>query len=875
MEQDYPLDRVLVMTAAHLVRADLAQALIEAGFHEALGFMSPRPDDGFLITGLQSHAEGLPLPNELDDIRAVIMDRDFRPWLEGDPVNSCPNLRLASCLILLPNDHGGEDDLDDMVKRIRKNPAPFANRAAFRLQRETSARDLADALMLAVQERRTAPDAAVLWMVDDERQRFGPNGWWGLLEQAARERLAEKRSGLRLEVIRSHVGPRLLERISWLANTWRDRIVQPLADRSVLVVCDNQFGRAHLKFGERWVHALRDAARAWSLWLLSDKNVPEDTLERVQGLWLPGRPSPLVVKEAFKDLLDHLSDLTRCETAPSSLEARTSAPPQQEDVRRGIGKLIGRCPEMQKVYREIETAAKTDHPVLLLGPTGTGKEKAAQEIHRLSRRGGGPFVQINCPAIPEHLIEAELFGHSKGAFTGAASDRRGLFAAANGGTLFLDEIGKASQGMQEKLLVAIQKGEYRRVGEERIQKADVRVLAAAEESIDELVARGEFREALLYRIATFRIELPPLRHRGDDKLLLARAFLVRFAEAAGLLDTRFTPRAEAAIMMHDWPGNVRELRNAIKGAVAPTTQGSPITPELLGLENVAGEIPSAQEVLAAATKERMRGLVLMSPALGDLLEATLTKGDRVLWRQLRNLVRESRLFKDESFRSTLWQWLPWNRFLAAELAYAIDEDSDHPVQVWLERLDSEESAECAEDVEGWTGLLLPLPGSEIGRQPASVTEGESTDEVQRTLAHATQGLFAPENIQRVVAEMSEQETGIRWSDEARAGDLLHFLVDLALYQIGLKGRRAPSHQVENAGTILRHENVISPERNPKSVHQDILDVPAYRRLQDAYVTEMRGRRPESGTTHDGQPQKDWKESDRKTFARYIKGFIVA
>jgi DNA-binding NtrC family response regulator len=205
--------------------------------------------------------------------------------------------------------------------------------------------------------------------------------------------------------------------------------------------------------------------------------------------------------------------------------------------------------------------------VLLTGETGTGKELLARAIHAGGPRRSAPFVDVNCAAIPDALLESELFGHEKGAFTSATAAKPGLFEVADGGTVFLDEIGHLPLALQGKLLRALQEREIRRVGATRSIAIDVRVIAATHVNLALAAKRGEFREDLYYRLNVVPIELPPLRARGRDPLLLARAFLARFAEEYGIPGARLSPSAEQALLEHPWPGNIRELRNTIERAV--------------------------------------------------------------------------------------------------------------------------------------------------------------------------------------------------------------------------------------------------------------------------------------------------------------------
>jgi transcriptional regulator with GAF, ATPase, and Fis domain len=232
-----------------------------------------------------------------------------------------------------------------------------------------------------------------------------------------------------------------------------------------------------------------------------------------------------------------------------------------------FGEIIGACPSMLEVFRKLQKVATTDISVLITGETGTGKELIARELHRRSNRVNGPFVVINCGAIPENLIESELFGHVKGAFTGAVASRPGKFQVAGGGTLFLDEIGELPLNLQVKLLRALQERVVFRVGDSKPEKVDIRVVAATNRVLEDEIRVGRFREDLYYRLNVINIYLPPLRERGDDVLILARALLSKHVEELNSRVQGFTPQALAAIKKHPWPGNIRQLENRIKKAL--------------------------------------------------------------------------------------------------------------------------------------------------------------------------------------------------------------------------------------------------------------------------------------------------------------------
>jgi DNA-binding NtrC family response regulator len=239
--------------------------------------------------------------------------------------------------------------------------------------------------------------------------------------------------------------------------------------------------------------------------------------------------------------------------------------------------IVGASPKMQRIFRLVAKVAPTDSSVLLLGESGTGKELFARSIHLQSRRAAGPFVAVNVGALPESLIESELFGSVRGAFTGAAADRRGLVESADGGTLFLDEIGDMPTTAQVKLLRTLESSELRRLGDNHLRVVDIRVIAATHRDLLAEAGAGRFRHDLYYRLNVVQIELPPLRERREDVGLLASYFLDRAARKNGRPPMRFTPGVEDLLERYDWPGNVRELENAIEHAAA-VTEGPVVRP---------------------------------------------------------------------------------------------------------------------------------------------------------------------------------------------------------------------------------------------------------------------------------------------------------
>ncbi len=236
--------------------------------------------------------------------------------------------------------------------------------------------------------------------------------------------------------------------------------------------------------------------------------------------------------------------------------------------------------QMQECLEHVRRAAPTDVPVVITGESGTGKELFAQAVHEESRRRGGPFVKINCASIPEPLLESELFGHEKGAFTDAAEARPGKFEAAEGGTLFFDEIGEMSMKMQAKLLRAIQEKEYERVGSNRTRSMDIRFIAATNRDLAASVGSGAFREDLYYRLSVVHIAVPPLRLRGDDVISIAERLSGELSAKYGKTAPRLSREAERFFRVHPWPGNVRELRNCIERAII-FTDGPELTMETM------------------------------------------------------------------------------------------------------------------------------------------------------------------------------------------------------------------------------------------------------------------------------------------------------
>jgi nitrogen regulation protein NR(I) len=294
--------------------------------------------------------------------------------------------------------------------------------------------------------------------------------------------------------------------------------------------------------------------------------------------------------------------------------------------------MVGRCPAMQAVYKSIGRVAAQDVTVLVLGESGTGKELVARAIYHYSPRAKGPFLAINCAAIPEALLESELFGHEKGAFTGADRKRIGKFEQCNGGTLFLDEIGDMSPLTQTKILRVLQSQEFERVGGNELIRTDVRVLAATNRDLEKMVAEGTFRGDLYYRLNVFSIHLPAVRERGDDIPLLARHFVHRFSQELGKDVHSIADETFEALRQYAWPGNVREFQSVIKQALLHAT-GPVLLPEFLpnSIRNQAG--PSQTAVATDDFAE-----------LSSFIQERLTAGSQTIYAEVQAIV-DRRLIK--------------------------------------------------------------------------------------------------------------------------------------------------------------------------------------------------------------------------------------
>ena len=275
----------------------------------------------------------------------------------------------------------------------------------------------------------------------------------------------------------------------------------------------------------------------------------------------------LALALSHKELADAARRDEEARQTAARLEAQVATLSRELEARSGVRRVVGRSRQWKDVLAQATRVAQTETTVLLTGESGTGKEVVARYIHHASRRSGGPFIAINCAALPDQLLESELFGHERGAFTGAVTTKPGRIEQASGGVLFLDEVGEMATAVQAKLLRALEEREFTRLGGNRVIRAEVRLIAATNRNLPEAIERGAFREDLYYRLSVFEIALPPLRERAEDILELADSFLAEIGQSVGRPAAGIAPDAKEHLLAYRWPGNVRELRNAIERAV--------------------------------------------------------------------------------------------------------------------------------------------------------------------------------------------------------------------------------------------------------------------------------------------------------------------
>jgi Nif-specific regulatory protein len=393
--------------------------------------------------------------------------------------------------------------------------------------------------------------------------------------------------------------------------------------------------------GRREGVIVRDPSSAHTLLregILSAMSVPLSAGGRVLGLlYVDDRGAAGRFTEGDLDFLTALGHLTGAALEGAERYRRVAAVAEALGADSPLGEMVGQSGPMQRLRAAVRKfAAAGGAHVLIRGESGTGKELVAQTLHALSPRAEQPFVALNCAALPETMIEAELFGYEKGAFTGAARDKRGKFVLAHRGTLFLDEIGDLGAAAQAKLLRAIQQGEVQPLGSERVTRVDVRILSATHKDLMAEVAAGRFREDLYYRLNVVELDVPPLRERGDDIALLAQTFLVTAARRMGKAVRGFSPRALEALKGHRWPGNVRELQNEAERAAivaeAEVVDLADLSARVAGAPRGAAAVaPSAARTLAerfAELEPLERSLVeeAIAAARGNVSEAARLLG---------------------------------------------------------------------------------------------------------------------------------------------------------------------------------------------------------------------------------------------------------
>jgi transcriptional regulator with PAS, ATPase and Fis domain len=326
---------------------------------------------------------------------------------------------------------------------------------------------------------------------------------------------------------------------------------------------------------------------------------------------------------SHEQLADAARQVAEAHARAERLESRVQSLVDELESKTGPSRVVGQSPEWIDTLKKATQVAETETTVLLTGESGTGKEVVARFIHRASARKGGPFIALNCAALPEQLLESELFGYERGAFTGAQQSKPGQIELAAGGVLFLDEVSEMSRSAQAKFLRVLQEREFSRLGGTRVQKANVRIVAASNRDLRKAVERGEFREDLFYRLQVFDIRLAPLRERKSDILLFTEAFLQEIAKSFGRLPAGLTRDAREALLQHDWPGNVRELRNALERA-AILCEGGLISAQHLSLYTPTRPGQSAATDLNTVERETIE--TVMRQSLGNKSKAAKRLG---------------------------------------------------------------------------------------------------------------------------------------------------------------------------------------------------------------------------------------------------------
>jgi transcriptional regulator with GAF, ATPase, and Fis domain len=409
--------------------------------------------------------------------------------------------------------------------------------------------------------------------------------------------------------------------------------MNPAAEKVFSCPAENMTGQNFMKF------LSPESCRRVSLLTHELESRPEGE----QYLWIPGNLEALSGPNEFPAeaslsryelqgktyytlILRNVNDRLAADRKIQSLTVETEYLKQQIRALQNFDEIIGQSPLILHLLQDIHQVASTDATVLIMGETGTGKELIARAIHDGSPRKNKPLITVNCAAIPSGLIESEFFGHEAGAFTGATKKREGRFEFADGGTIFLDEIGELLPDLQSKLLRVLQEGEFQPVGSSRTKKVNVRVIAATNRNLQEMIREGKFREDLYYRIHVFPISIPPLRDREDDLILLTKKFAEKFAQKMGKKVMPPTPESIHRLKTYHWPGNVRELQNVIERAVITSVDGN------LNLDRALPDLPhdSNNAGPRQAVDRRVRSAKeLMQLERENLLLAMETTGWRI------------------------------------------------------------------------------------------------------------------------------------------------------------------------------------------------------------------------------------------------------
>jgi transcriptional regulator with GAF, ATPase, and Fis domain len=382
-------------------------------------------------------------------------------------------------------------------------------------------------------------------------------------------------------------------------RTWLCRVVPDLQAHPVESQTDlsaRKGGRCSIRVairaGDRTIGALNFASRDPSPYTALDLTVARRLADYV------------ALAVSHQRLAEEGRRAAALEERNAKLEVRVKTLTDELDSRSGFRRITGESRVWKAVLTQTTKVAATDTTVLLLGESGTGKEVVARYLHRASPRAHGPFIALNCAALPEQLLEAELFGYERGAYTGATQSKPGQLEQASGGTLFLDEVGEMSVASQAKFLRVLQEQEFQRLGGTRVLRSDARIVAATNQDLQRAITQGRFREDLFYRLHVFAIQLPPLRERVEDILPLSDAFLAEFAQRSGRQPPPLSPDAKRLLLDHGWPGNVRELRNALERA-AILCDGDPILPEHLTFAHGRAAELSPIAAAGAAPLERV------------------------------------------------------------------------------------------------------------------------------------------------------------------------------------------------------------------------------------------------------------------------------